>query len=335
MEKKVKVYSCRPINLPDNIEIKQLNSSSVNQILLLSLAKKCFVERDFIDSISISLQGNDYNAIFGAFDKETGNLVGACLLIDKSVAAEQKYGRYFPENHTMFLDFLYVDPNYRHQHIGQNLINTAYNYCGENGFKRIELLCEIQNSLQTNVYDKTDFLRTGVASISDMSSEPYYFIFSAAVNRSVRQFGKVLYATMLDAYNSDEISYDDYKIRLQDGFIPYETSEIKNFSPKTYRTLIQTEQFDWFDGALTTVIDERLPIMDVTSRLKTILKLKKQGVLPYSQAAANGLGYEGFTIDRYLSPDFTVQQVAAVNEVLKEAENRIKNDYILDEFRRK
>ncbi len=335
MEKKVKVYSCRPSNLPNNIEIKQLNNTKINQLLIITLAKKCFSDPDYIDGMLIGLQDQMYQQLLGAFDTETGNLVGACLLMDKSVTAKQKYGTDFPKGHTMFLDFLFVDPNYQHKHIGSNLINEAYTYCGENGFKQIELLCEIKNSLTQNVYDQNDFLRTGVASHSNISTEPHYFIFNASVNRSVRQFGKVLYATLIDAYNSEEFSYDYYKERLLDGYVPQELTSIKNITPQTFRKITSTPSFDLLDNVAKSVIDERVPIMEVIERLKKVLKLKKQGVLPYSQAAYNGLGEEGCVVDCYLTDDYTLPQVKMVNEVFTETTNRMINSYVLDEFRKK
>ncbi len=335
MEKKIKIYSCRPSNLPSNIEIKQLNNTKINDLLIIALAKKCFSDRDFVDSIMVSLQDGSYNQMLGAFDTETGNLVGACLLIDKAVAAEQKYGTEFPKNHTMFLDFLFVDPAYQHKHIGSNLINQAYTYCGENGFKQIELLCEINNSLMENVYDKNDFLRTGVVSHSNISTTPHYFVFSASVNRNVRQFGKVLYASLLDAYNLDEISFYDYKGMLLDGHIPQEAFKLKNITPQTIRNILNSETFNLFDGVLQDIIDNRFAVMDVTERLEKILKLKKQGVLPYSKAAYNGLGYNGCAVDCYLTSDYTMGQAKVVRDVLSEAKNHMINSYVLEEFRKK
>lgn len=330
MEKKFKVYSSKPSSLPSNIEIRQLNSKA-DELKLIALFKKVFNNQDFLDSLIIALQNGTYNAMIGAFNTETNAMVGGCLLVDKSIAAQEKYNANFPLNHTMLIDFLFVDPQFQHCKIGTNLINSAYEFSGRKGFKQIELLCEIENSLTENVYDKADMLRTGVASMNNLSKTPYYFVFNANINQNVRQFGKVLYLALTDAYRHGELSYYDYKQRLLDGFIPPEISGIKNIDPKTFSNIVNSGSFDLFDEAMISMVDSGKPVMEVTERLGRILKLKKQGLIPYS-----GYGEDNCSIlNEYLTEDFSVGQVATVRTVLNETKNRLINDYILQEYTKK
>lgn len=334
MEKKIKIYSCSPSNLPSNIEIKKLNSSGDN-LKLLILSEKCFTDKDYVTSIDLCLKMDGYAAKFGAIDKNTGALVGACLLIDKSVSLKQKYGTKYTANKVMILDFLFVDPKYQNQKIATNLINQAYEFCGENGYSKIQLLCEIKNSLTENVYDKSDFVRTAVSPISYGDNEPFYFVFSANVNRNIRQFGKVLYASLMDAYKYGEFDYSFYKEKLLEGYVPAGALNLKNIDPEIFRKITRSQGFELLDGVFTSVINERVPVMDVSERLNSILKLKKQDILPYSQAAYNGLGYDGCSVDIYLDSDFSTAQVKNVKAILDEAKNRMVNDFMLEELSKK
>ena len=335
MEKKVKIYSCSPNSLPSNIEIKQLNNTAADNLKLIALFKKVFNNPDYLDSLIVSLQSGTYTTMLGAFNTETNSLVGGCLLLDKAVAVQQKYNSNFPLNHTMLIDFLFVDPQFQHSKIGTNLINSAYQVCGENGYKQIELLCEIENSLTQNVYDKNDMLRTGVAAINSISKEPYYFVFNASINRNVRQFGKVLYLALTDAYNSGEYSYFDYKQRLQDGYVPSEILTVRNIDSKTFGNIVNSPTFDMFDEVMESIIDSGTTVIDVSEQLGKILKSKKQGLIAYNPASYNGLGCGSSIIEEYLTDRFTTAQVSTVKKVLDETKNRMINDYILEEYTKK
>lgn len=327
------VYSENKNEKLNNIEIRKINYGDKADFLKL-IVLGCNIMPEYITGMKIYLNNKAYDAIFGAFDVNTNALVGAALILDKSIASlNMPNPTKFPKNNTMYLDFLFVDKNYTHQKIGSNLINSVYGYCFEKGYKHIELLCPIKNSSKNNIYDNNDFNRIRFLG-NEQSEFSHFLVFNANTNPYVRDFSKVLYATLLDAYKKDCCDYLKYKDDLCDGYIPTTFTKLKNISLPKFKKIVKSQTFSLFDDVLDSIITLGNSVFDTTDTLKKCLKIKRKEDLivykkPEQQPESRNYGYG--SLDKYLQ-NYNLKQLNFVKQTMDETQNKLINSYILEEL---
>lgn len=318
------ILSNKPSGNPQ-IEIRELNYDSADILKLMVLAKQEMPE--YLVGLNLYLKNKSYKAMFGAFDKRTNALVGACLVLDKKIVLEgyEEEIKALPGK-TMQLDFLFVDKKYTHQKIGSSLINSVYEYCKNNNYSYIDLMCPLKNSKKANVYDKNDFNRIAICN----NYNPMFLMFRANVNKDVRDIAKVLYSSILDAYELGYINYDEYKDELLDGHLPRTISKLPNMTPARFKKIVNSEQFDLFDNAIKSVLNEGNCVLDTSDQIRRCLKIKKTGEIPVYKKPDVKLFKKDSAILKYLSDGYSLKQVNLVNQTFEEVKNRFINDYILD-----
>lgn len=321
------VFSDKKYSEPNGIEIKQIQLNNKAEILkLLVLANKEMPE--YIVGLKNYLDQNLYDGIFGAYLKNTNILVGAGLVLDERKISQKSF---VDAEKTALLDFLFVDKNYTHNKIGTTLINAIYNYCVNNGFEYIELMCPAKNSFSKNIYDKNDFNRI---SVTGSLSCPEYFIFKAHTNKLVRNFAKVLYATLLDAYENEVYSFEDYKQEILDGYVPYSLLKLANINLPTFKKLVSLKSFELFDDVYKTLIDEGVSVVDASESLKKCLKIKKiEELQPLKKPSFLSFSNEDDLVNNYLSKRYLLKQVNFVQKTVDETKNRLLNDEYLKHFK--
>ena len=281
---------------------------------------------EYLTGLEILLKNEKYETMFGAFDKRTNALVGACLILNKQIIQEN-YGKTQTKKQpkTMQLDFLFVDKKYTHQKIGSSLINSVYEYCKNNNYSYIDLMCPLKNSKKANVYDKNDFNRIAIQN----QYNPIFLLFRASVEKPVRQFAKILYATILDAYETNFFNYEEYKQKLVEGYVPPTISKIYGLTPARFKKIVNLKQFDLFDNAIKSVLDEGNCVLDANNQIKRCLKIKKDSEIPvYKKPNMENIGNS--ILQNYLTDEYSLKQVNFVNQTFEEVKNRFINDYILD-----
>ena len=263
------ILSNKPTGNPQ-IEIRKLKYEKADILKLMVLAKQEMPE--YLTGLEILLKNEKYEAMFGAFDKRTNALVGACLVLDKKIVLEgyEEEIKALPGK-TMQLDFLFVDKKYTHQKIGSSLINSVYEYCKNNNYSYIDLMCPLKNSKKANVYDKNDFNRIAIQN----QYNPIFLLFRASVEKPVRQFAKILYATILDAYETNFFNYEEYKQKLVEGYVPPTISKVFGLTPARFKKIVNLKQFDLFDNAIKSVLDEGNCVLDANNQIKRCLKIKR------------------------------------------------------------
>ena len=318
------ILSNKPNGNPQ-IEIRKLKYEKADILKLMVLAKQEMPE--YLVGLNLYLKNKSYKAMFGAFDKRTNALVGACLVLDKKIVLEgyEEEIKALPGK-TMQLDFLFVDKKYTHQKIGSSLINSVYEYCKNNNYSYIDLMCPLKNSKKANVYDKNDFNRIAIQN----QYNPIFLLFRASVEKPVRQFAKILYATILDAYETDFFNYEEYKQKLVEGYVPPTISKIYGLTPANFKKIVNLKQFDLFDNAVKSVLDEGNCVLDANNQIKRCLKIKKTGEIPVYKKPDVTRFKKDSAILKYLSDGYSLKQVNLVNQTFEEVKNRFINDYILD-----
>lgn len=317
------ILSNKPTGNPQ-IEIRELKYEKADMLKLMVLAKQEMPE--YLTGLEILLKNEKYEAMFGAFDKRTNALVGACLILNKQIIQEN-YGKTQTKKQpkTMQLDFLFVDKKYTHQKIGSGLINCVYDYCKQNGYVYIDLLCPLKNSIKKTVYDNNDFNRIAICN----NYNPMFLMFRANVNKDVRDIAKVLYSSILDAYELGYINYDEYKDELLDGHLPRTISKLPNMTPARFKKIVNSEQFDLFDNAIKSVLNEGNCVLDTSDQIRRCLKIKKTGEIPVYKKPDVTSFKKDSAILKYLSDGYSLKQVNLVNQTFEEVKNKFINDYIL------
>ena len=317
------ILSNKPSGNPQ-IEIRELNYDSADILKLMVLAKQEMPE--YLVGLNLYLKNKSYKAMFGAFDKRTNALVGACLVLDKKIVLEgyEEEIKALPGK-TMQLDFLFVDKKYTHQKIGSSLINSVYEYCKNNNYSYIDLMCPLKNSIKKTVYDNNDFNRIAICN----NYNPMFLMFRANVNKDVRDIAKALYSSILDAYELGCINYDEYKDELLDGHLPRKISKLPNITPARFKKIVNSEQFNLFDNAIKSVLDEGNCVLDTSDQIRRCLKIKKTGEIPvYKKPNMENIGNS--ILQNYLTDEYSLKQVNFVNQTFEEVKNKFINDYILD-----
>lgn len=63
----------------------------------------------------------------------------------------------FTRGKALLIDDLYIDPALRGQGIGKAAVAALFEYARENGFLRVQLLCEKDNARAIHLYEKSGF----------------------------------------------------------------------------------------------------------------------------------------------------------------------------------
>lgn len=324
------VFTTKPNNLSSDFVIKKVspqNKVEMTKILILgikTMPKHMEALNDFISN-------ETYTTVFACYDKRTNQPVGACLMYDRrrlDLIAEVKNPMRAGKN--LYLDFLYVDPNYQHQHIASNMLNEIYKYAEKQGFENLELMCEISESLKDNLYDKNGFSRT---EINGQYNIPFFFTFVAPVNKEILKFGNVVYATMIDALNSGVNSYGQYKEALKNGYVPKMITKLSDGAVPIFKQTVQSSRFDMFDDALKTIFDEERSLTEVNAVLESYKTLKYRDIV-LMPAMVKGAFLDGTStvLANYALNKQQYNNLPFVNRVLETTENKFVNDLIIDRF---
>ena len=82
--------------------------------------------------------------------KDDDKLIGGCVVATKTKGCNMLEGR---DDLAVLWDIRVID-GYKHQGIGQHLIDLAINYSKENGFKQFKIECQNTNPAAVNFYHK-------------------------------------------------------------------------------------------------------------------------------------------------------------------------------------
>lgn len=278
------VYSSKKNTLPSNIEIKKVSVKNSAEILKLQLLAKN-VMPEYFEGLIENFNNGIYEDVLIAYDKTTNKVVGGCLFADLCKFETPVDGKLSNSqtNKNLFLDFVFVDPNYTHQKIGSNLIDSVYDYAIQKQYKFIQLMCPLQNSLNENIYDKNGFYKTTILG----EGENRFVEFRAPVKPEIRKFGNLVYAIYLDARANDCENYGEFKNDVLDGYVPKIISDFSQIDNEELKEILTSGKFQKLNPLLSSLITEQVDIFDSVDQLSKILKIRSVEKTPYLRKPAN------------------------------------------------
>lgn len=139
------------------IEIKRINSFESNLVIELFDKYRVFYKQpsniELAKNFIQTRLDNNESVLFAAIAKDENEII--------PIGFTQLYPKFSSARaiKIWILNDLYVEPKYRKQSIGENLIKTALNYAKEDGASYVELSTAVDNHNAQSLYESLGFIR--------------------------------------------------------------------------------------------------------------------------------------------------------------------------------